>query len=296
MTKDYRLSNDCRASWEGRRRSNDGKRMNEILGVVVVGASGRMGQMSIRMVEKDERFRLVGAIEREGHPWLHSDIGISMGGTSVGVMVTSDFTEVTADTQAIIDFSTPAASVALARISAQTRVVHVIGTTGFSKVELAALAEAARQTVIVRAGNMSLGVNLLVKLTQQVAAALDDDYDIEIIEAHHNQKVDAPSGTALMLGAAAADGRKVSLSRVSDADRSGGMSGPRKRGTIGFATVRGGDIVGEHEVIFAGVGERLVLRHVATDRDVFVRGALRAARWGQDKVPGEYTMLDVLGL
>ncbi len=270
--------------------------MSEILGVVVIGASGRMGQMSIRMVQNDKRFRLVGAIEREGHPWLHNDVGTSMGGTSVGVPVTSDFTEVIADTQAIIDFSTPTTSVALAQISAPSPLVHVIGTTGFSKAELAALAAAARQTVIVRAGNMSLGVNLLVKLTQQVAAVLDNDYDIEIIEAHHNQKVDAPSGTALMLGQAAADGRKVPMSSVYDEDQSGGVRGPRKRGTIGFATVRGGDIVGEHDVIFAGAGERLVLRHVATDRDIFVRGALRAARWGQNKAAGEYTMLDVMGL
>jgi 4-hydroxy-tetrahydrodipicolinate reductase len=149
--------------------------------------------------------------------------------------------------------------------------------------------------VIIRAGNMSLGVNLLTQLTRKVAAALDDDYDIEIIEAHHNQKVDAPSGTALMLGQAAADGRGVELGDVSDRARDG-MTGARKRGDIGFAVVRGGDIIGEHDVMFAAMGERIILRHVASDRSVFARGALKAAIWGQDKGPGQYDMLDVLGL
>jgi 4-hydroxy-tetrahydrodipicolinate reductase len=149
--------------------------------------------------------------------------------------------------------------------------------------------------VIVRAGNMSLGVNLLVQMTKRVAAALDEAFDIEIVETHHNQKVDAPSGTALMLGEAAAEGRNVALDRVADRGRDG-ITGRRERGHIGFAAIRGGDIVGEHDVIFAGAGERVVLRHVATDRAIFARGALRAALWGQGRKPGEYDMIDVLGL
>jgi 4-hydroxy-tetrahydrodipicolinate reductase len=160
---------------------------------------------------------------------------------------------------------------------------------------LARIAAAARHAVIVRAGNMSLGVNLLVQLTRKVAAALDEDYDIEVIEAHHRHKVDAPSGTALMLGQAAADGRGVALDRASDRGRDG-MTGARRRGAIGFHAIRGGDIIGEHDVLFAADGERITLRHVASDRSVFARGALRAALWGQDKAPGEYDMIDVLGL
>jgi 4-hydroxy-tetrahydrodipicolinate reductase len=161
--------------------------------------------------------------------------------------------------------------------------------------QLARLRPAARHAVIVRAGNMSLGVNLLVQLTKRVAAALDEDFDIEVIEAHHHRKVDAPSGTALMLGEAAAEGRGVRLAEVSDRGRDG-MTGPRERGHIGFSAIRGGDIVGEHDVLFAAPGERIILRHVATDRAIFARGALKAALWGQDKAPGEYDMVDVLGL
>ena len=161
--------------------------------------------------------------------------------------------------------------------------------------EIEALEPAARHAVIIRAGNMSLGVNLLTQLTKRVAAALDDDYDIEVIESHHNQKVDAPSGTALMLGEAAAQGRGVKLADVSDRGRDG-ITGARKKGDIGFTAIRGGDIIGEHDVLFAAVGERITLRHVASDRSVFARGALKAALWGQDQGPGQYDMIDVLGL
>ena len=196
---------------------------------------------------------------------------------------------------AVIDFTTPAASVEMATLTAQARVVHVIGTTGFDEDALRRLSAAARHAVIVRAGNMSLGVNLLVQLTKRVAAALDESFDIEIVEAHHNQKLDAPSGTALMLGEAAAEGRGVVLETVADRGRDG-ITGRRERGHIGFAAIRGGDVVGEHDVIFAGAGERVVLRHIAADRAIFARGALRAALWGQGRKPGEYDMIDVLGL
>ena len=161
--------------------------------------------------------------------------------------------------------------------------------------QIGALDGPSKQTVIVRAGNMSLGVNLLTQLTKRVAAALDEDFDIEVIEAHHNQKVDAPSGTALMLGEAAAEGRGVALADVSDRGRDG-ITGARKRGDIGFTAIRGGDIVGEHDVMFAAAGERIILRHIASDRAVFARGAIKAAVWGQGKPAGAYDMLDVLGL
>ena len=169
---------------------------------------------------------------------------------------------------------------------------HVIGTTGLSDADLARIGAAARHAVIVRAGNFSLGVNLLIGLTRQVAAALGADFDVEVLEAHHGAKLDAPSGTALMLGQAAAEGRGVTLADVAAHDR----TGARRRGDIGFASLRGGDIVGEHDVTFAGAGERIVLRHIATDRGIFARGAVRAAIWGQDRDPGDYDMLDVLGM
>lgn len=269
--------------------------MTTLPGIVITGASGRMGQMLIRQVLASDKCRLAGVLERAGHDWIGRDIGTAMGGAAVGVDVSDDALAVFAQAQAVIDFTAPAATVGFAALAAQARAVHVIGTTGLSDTDIAAINAAARHAVIVRAGNMSLGVNLLVQLTKKVAAALDPDFDIEIVEAHHNQKVDAPSGTALMLGQAAAAGRGVTLADVRDAGRDG-MTGARKRGDIGFSAIRGGDIVGEHDVIFAAAGERIVLRHLATDRAIFARGALRAAIWGQDQAPGAYDMMDVLGL
>ena len=269
--------------------------MTEAPGVVVTGVSGRMGQMLVRELAASDRLRLVGAVEREGHDWVGRDLGLCMGGAESGVTVTDDALEAFAKAQAVIDFTAPEATVAFADLAAQARAVHVIGTTGLGPEHIASIDRAARHAVIVRAGNMSLGVNLLTQVTKKVAAALDADWDIEVVETHHNRKVDAPSGTALMLGEAAAEGRGVDLDQVSDRGRDG-ITGARKRGDIGFAAIRGGDVVGEHEVIFATAGERIVLRHIASDRALFARGALRAALWGQDKAPGAYDMLDVLGL
>jgi 4-hydroxy-tetrahydrodipicolinate reductase len=269
--------------------------MGEVPGIVVTGASGRMGQTLIRLAEGSDRLRLVGCVERAGHPWIGRDVGEAMGGAPMGVTVTDDPLEAFAKAQAVVDFTSPSATVEFAALAAQARACHVIGTTGLEQAHLAKIEAASRHAVIVRAGNMSLGVNLLVRLTQKVAAALDADWDIEIVEAHHRAKVDAPSGTALMLGAAAAAGRGVALedAKVSGRD---GITGARERGTIGFSAIRGGDIVGEHDVIFAGEGERIVLRHLATDRAIFARGALRAAVWGQGQKPGQYDMMDVLGI
>lgn len=269
--------------------------MSNLPGVVVTGVSGRMGQMLVREIMASDKLRLVAGLEREGHDWIGRDLGEAMGGVATGVPVMGDALEAFAMAQAVIDFTAPAATVAFAELAAQARAVHVIGTTGMSDDDLAKLKAAARHAVIVRAGNMSLGVNLLTQVTKQVAAALDEDWDIEIIEAHHHHKVDAPSGTALMLGEAAAEGRGVDLGAVSDRGRDG-ITGARKKGDIGFHAVRGGDIVGEHEVLFAAAGERIAIKHMASDRSLFARGALKAAIWGQDKAPGEYDMLDVLGL
>ena len=264
-------------------------------GIVVTGASGRMGQMLVRMISATDRARLVGCVEREGHGWIGRDVGEAMGGAALGVPVTDDPLQAFAKAQAVIDFTTPTATVEFAALAAQARAVHVVGTTGLEPEHHRKLDLAAHHAVIIQAGNMSLGVNLLTRLTQKVAAALDADWDIEIVEVHHRMKVDAPSGTALMLGDAAAAGRGVRLeaARVSGRD---GITGARARGAIGFSAIRGGDVVGEHDVIFAADGERIILRHLATDRSIFARGALKAALWGQGQKPGRYDMMDVLGL
>ena len=264
-------------------------------GIVITGASGRMGQMLARLVLDSDQMRLVGAVDRPGSAWIGRDLGEAMGGAPLGITVTDDAVEAIAGAQAVIDFTSPAATVAFAELAAQARAVHVIGTTGLEPADLAKIKAAARHAPIIRAGNMSLGVNLLVGLTRKVAAALGEDWDIEVVEAHHNRKVDAPSGTALMLGEAAAEGRGHNLDDLRTPAREG-ITGARQAGSIGFSAIRGGDIVGEHDVIFATAGERVILRHVATDRAIFARGALRAALWGQDKGPGEYDMADVLGL
>lgn len=269
--------------------------MTNLPGIVVTGASGRMGQMLVRSIAAHDKMKLVGCVERSGHAWVGQDIGLCMGGAAIGVLVTDDPLEAFAKAQAVIDFTVPAATVEFAALAAQARAVHVIGTTGLEPEHHAKLDAAARHAVIIQAGNMSLGVNLLTRLTQKVAAALDADWDIEIIEAHHRMKVDAPSGTALMLGQAAAAGRGVTLEDTKDSGRDG-ITGARKRGDIGFSAIRGGDIVGEHDVLFAAAGERIVLRHVATDRSIFARGALTAALWGQGQKPGRYDMMNVLGL
>lgn len=274
---------------------NKGDAMENLPGIVITGASGRMGQMLVKTVLASGKARLVGCVERAGNPWLGRDIGEAMGGAALGVTVTDDPLEAFAKAQAVIDFTSPAATVEFAALAAQARAVHVVGTTGLEPEHFARLDAAARHAVVIQAGNMSLGVNLLTQLTKKVAAALDADWDIEVIEAHHRMKVDAPSGTALMLGQAAAEGRGVAFETAKVSGRDG-ITGARTRGTIGFSAIRGGDIVGEHDVLFAGEGERIILRHVATDRSIFARGALKAALWGQGQKPGRYDMMDVLGL
>ncbi|MEO1536990.1 MAG: 4-hydroxy-tetrahydrodipicolinate reductase [Pseudomonadota bacterium] len=269
--------------------------MSELPGVVITGASGRMGQMLVSEVRASEKLRLIGVVERAGHDWVGKDLGEAMGGAAMGVPVTDDALEAIAPAQIVIDFTTPDATVVHAELAAQARAVHVVGTTGFDESHIAKLEAAGRHATIIRAGNMSLGVNLLVELTRQVAAALDAEFDVEIVESHHRHKVDAPSGTALMLGEAAAQGRGVLLSEVSDRGRDG-ITGARKTGDIGFSAIRGGDVVGEHDVMFAAEGERIILRHIATDRRLFARGAVKAALWGHGRGPGCFDMRDVLGL
>ncbi|GIT90955.1 4-hydroxy-tetrahydrodipicolinate reductase [Jannaschia pagri] len=264
-------------------------------GIVIMGGSGRMGRMLIDVITASDSAHIIGVTEAPGHPWAGRDLGEALGGAASGVPVTDQALDVVAKAQAVIDFTTPTATLAMSKVTAQTGAVHVVGTTGMTADDIAALDRAAQETTIVRAGNMSLGVNLLTQIVRQVAAALDDDYDIEVVETHHRHKVDAPSGTALMLGEAAAAGRGVDLDTVADRARDG-ITGARTRGSIGFHALRGGDVVGDHDVIFAADGERITLRHQASDRSVFARGALKAALWGQGKGPGAFDMLDVLGL
>jgi 4-hydroxy-tetrahydrodipicolinate reductase len=283
--------------WDRAKGGMAGRRpeMADSIGIAVMGASGRMGRMLIDTIAETDRAHLIAVTEREGHDWIGRDLGGALGRGRMGVPVYADPLDAIVKAQAVIDFTTPAATLAHAQLTAQARCVHVIGTTGFSDDELAALDTAARHATIVRAGNMSLGVNLLTRLVQQIASALDAEFDIEVVEKHHRHKVDAPSGTALMLGEAAAQGRGVSLADVAERGRDG-ITGPRGEAAIGFSAIRGGDIVGEHDVIFAGPGERVVVSHIATDRGIFARGAVKAALWGQGKPPGHYTMASVLGL
>ena len=269
--------------------------MADLLKVVVTGASGRMGQTLVNLIAKSDKLELVGALERPNHEWIGKDIGLAMGGSKLDVVVSEDPIEVIANAEAVIDFTTPSATIEFSKFAAQARAIHIIGTTGFSEKELEKIKAASFHSVVVRAGNMSLGVNLLVALTRKVAAALDEEFDVEIIEQHHKHKVDSPSGTALMLGEAAADGRGISLIETAVRGRDG-ITGARKKGSIGFASIRGGDIVGKHDVLFASNGEQLILSHNATDRNIFARGALKAVIWGRDKQPGQYDMMDVLGL
>lgn len=263
--------------------------------IAVMGVAGRMGQELVRAVKETSGCTIVGAIEKPGSPALGADVGVLAGVGALGVPVTADAIDVIAKCEAILDFTTPKSTVEFAGLAANARAVHVIGTTGLSEADELQIAAAARHAPIVKAGNMSLGVNLLVALTRRIAEALDEDFDIEIVEMHHKDKIDAPSGTALMLGAAAAEGRGLDLARHSIRARDG-VTGPRPRGDIGFASLRGGSVVGEHKIIFAGPGERIELTHVASDRTVFARGAVKAALWGLGKAPGLYSMSDVLGL
>ncbi|MBF9233773.1 4-hydroxy-tetrahydrodipicolinate reductase [Microvirga alba] len=263
--------------------------------LVVVGAAGRMGRMLIKAIAEAEGCRLVGAIAKKGSDALGHDAGQLAGTGLLDVKVTDDPLPVFAKADGVLDFTTPAATTAFAALAAQARIVHVIGTTGLQDQDFTKLEAAARHARIVQSGNMSLGVNLLAGLVRKVAATLSDDFDIEILEMHHRMKVDAPSGTALLLGEAAAQGRKISLKDRSVRTRDG-HTGVRNPGDIGFATLRGGTVVGEHTVMFAGLGERLELSHRAEDRSIFARGAVKAALWAFDKKPGYYGMDDVLGL
>ncbi len=264
--------------------------------LVIAGAAGRMGRQLVAAVHRQSTMAVVGGLEHGGSDLLGADAGELAGIGPIGVTITDDAASALSTADAVIDFTTPASSVALAGACANLAVAHIIGTTGCSGDDDQAIAAAAEQTVIVKSGNMSMGVNLLADLVRRAANILpDDEFDIEVLEMHHRHKVDAPSGTALLLGRAAAQGRDIDLDSNSVRSRDG-PTGPRPEGTVGFATLRGGSVVGDHTVMFAGAGEVIELSHRALDRSVFCAGAIAAAKWAHDRHPGLYSMADVLGI
>jgi len=268
---------------------------NSNMRLVIAGAGGRMGRTLIHAIAATKGVTLAGAVEAVGSAVIGRDAGELAGLGANGIKVSSDVAPLLKDADGLIEFTVPAASLALAELSAAAGVAHVMGTTGHSAEEEALIAKAASRAPIVKSGNMSLGVNLLAALVKRVAQTLGEEYDIEIVEMHHNKKIDAPSGTALMFGRAAAEGRGVNLAQRAARGRDG-MTGPRAAGDIGFASLRGGTVVGDHSVIFAGPAERIELTHRAEDRMIFARGALHAALWARGRKPGLYSMADVLGL
>jgi 4-hydroxy-tetrahydrodipicolinate reductase len=261
----------------------------------VIGCGGRMGRMLIADIIATEGCYLAGGAVRPGNSSLGQDLGELAGIGRLGLAATGDARQVLRDSDVAIDFTTPEATVAHAALAAELGRPIVIGTTGLSGQQEAAIRAAAERVPVVWAANTSLGINLLFGLVEQVAARLGPDWDIEIVEMHHRGKLDAPSGTALALGRAAAAARGVAFEEVAQRGRDG-ITGPRKAGAIGFAALRGGDNIGEHHVIFAGLGERLELVHRATNRAIYAKGAVRAARWLADRPPGLYGMKEVLGL
>jgi 4-hydroxy-tetrahydrodipicolinate reductase len=263
--------------------------------LIVAGAGGRMGRTLVHAVTAIDGAVVAGAVEAPGSAVIGRDAGELAGLGKNGITVTADVQPLLEEADGLLDFTVPAATLAFAELTARTGRVHVVGTTGLTGENEKLIAEAAKRAVIVKSGNMSMGVNLLAALVKRVAKTLDEEFDVEILEMHHNKKVDAPSGTALMLGRAAAEGRGVDLDQHAVRVRDG-HTGARSPGDIGFAALRGGTVVGDHTVIFAGPAERIELVHRAEDRMIFARGAVRAALWARGRPPGLYSMADVLGL
>jgi 4-hydroxy-tetrahydrodipicolinate reductase len=262
--------------------------------IVIAGASGRMGYALLQGVFEDNHLELYGAIDRAGSASIGRDAG-EMFGKNTGVYVSDDANETLHGADVLIDFTRPEASLAYLEICQRHNVKHVIGTTGFTVEQKAKIEVASKKVSIVFAPNMSVGVTLLINLVEQAAKTLHDGYDIEVVEMHHRHKVDAPSGTALRLGEAAAKGLGCELKDCAIYAREG-VTGEREAGKIGFATMRGGDVVGDHTVVFAGTGDRVEITHKASSRATFAQGALRAAKFLADKKTGLFDMQDVLGL
>lgn len=265
------------------------------LKIGIVGAAGRMGRMLVKQVTQTAGCEICGGAETANSPNVGKDIHALAGLEPSGILIKDSTENLFDEADAVIDFTAPAASVEHAKLAAEYGKILVIGTTGISNEEQEAITACGDKAVIVQGANMSLGVNLLAQLTRKIATILDDEFDVEILEMHHHHKVDAPSGTALLLGKAAAAGREVDHDGVADRGRDG-ITGARNRGDIGYAVLRGGNVVGDHTVMFAAENERIELTHKAGDRSIFARGAVRAALWAKDKPSGNYDMMDVLGL
>jgi 4-hydroxy-tetrahydrodipicolinate reductase len=262
--------------------------------LIVVGAGGRMGRTLVKTIAETEGVMLTGAVEQQDS-LIGQDSGLLAGIRGNNIPLVADLKPLLAEADGILDFTAPAATLAFAALCAEAGKIHVAGTTGLSAADEDKIKAFARKAIIVRSPNMSLGVNLMAALVKRAAATLDDEFDIEILEMHHNKKVDAPSGTALLFGAAAAAGRGIDFAKRKIAARDG-HTGARKKGDIGFASLRGGSVVGDHSVIFAAPGERIELVHRAEDRGIYARSAVKAALWARSKPPGLYSMADVLGL
>src|ERR1700730_704048 len=263
-----------------------------VVRLVILGAGGRMGRTLVKTIADTPGAAVVGAVEQPGSPLIGQDAGVLAGLPASGVKLAPDLKPLLAQADGILDFTLTAATVAAAALAAEAGVVHVVGTTGLSADDMTKLKAAAARATIMQSGNMSLGVNVLAAAVRRGGRARRGGCDVEM---HHNKKIDAPSGTALLLGQAAAQGRNIDLDKRSARGRDG-ITGARKRGDIGFASLRGGTVVGDHSVIFAGAAERLELTHKAEDRMLFARGAVKAALWAHGKPPGLYSMADVLGL
>ena len=278
----------------GTAKAGGGRPSNGAVKVGVVGCAGRMGQMLLKLLIHAPGVVVVGGTERKGSVALGRDLGALAGIDPLGISVSDDPAPLFGVADVVVDFTNPGTTVFHAGLAAKTGCALVIGTTGFDQDQLAALNRAAQRAPIVLAANMSLGVNLLQQVVEEVARILDPDWDIEIVEMHHRHKVDAPSGTALALGEAAARGRGQQLRRIQRRQRDGHV-GPRIKGELGFAALRGGDVVGDHTVIFAAEGERVEISHRASSREIFGRGAVKAVMWAVGRRPGLYGMRDVLG-
>src|ERR1700704_1767450 len=263
--------------------------------LIVAGAGGRMGRALTRVISETSGTVLTGALEAPGSDLLGKVAGRRAALPANGVLLSADLWSLSAEADGILDFPVPGATIANVAIAAERGLVHIIGTTGLSSSDEAVIKSVTKRAIVVKSGNMSLGVNLLAALVKRVAQALDEGFDIEVLEMHHRAKIDAPSGTALMLGEAAASGRKVALDQRAARGRDG-ITGARKAGDIGFASLRGGSVTGDHSVIFAGPMERIELTHRAEDRTMFAQGAIKAALWARHQKPGFYSMTDVLGL
>lgn len=261
--------------------------------VGIVGVTGRMGRAVAKLVNENAITDVSYGITKSDDQLIGKDVGEILGLDKIGANIGDDFEELFKSSDVVIDFSTPQITLKCAKLAVKHKKTLISGTTGLTENEKQTLGKLAQDTVIIWSSNMSIGVNLLFNLSQEVAAILHDDYDVEILEMHHNQKVDAPSGTALSLGEAVAKGRGLDFGEVSRKTRDG-IIGKRDKNEIGFASLRGGDVIGDHTVIFAGNGERIELAHKASNREIYARGAIRAAIWSDGKTNGFYSMRDVI--